>query len=120
MCWCSSMPSKFAIFAAQDGRCFHCGEAMLPSPARKPYRGAPFNNGYTKEHLVPRSLGGGGGKNIVLAHMKCNSKRGATMPTPEMLARAKEIHRIAKSASMTPLFFCPESAGIEIARAGRR
>jgi hypothetical protein len=33
----------------------------------------------TREHLIPRSLGGGGGQNIVIACRACNSARGSDL-----------------------------------------
>ena len=82
------------LFLAQQGICFHCHEPMLWNPTAPSGRRHKF--GWTREHLVPRSKGGGNGENIVLAHKKCNEKRGNTPPTEEMLARAKAIRDRAR------------------------
>lgn len=45
----------------------------------------------SKDHLVPRSKGGKGKRNIVLAHRICNEKRSDKPPTNDMLNRARAI-----------------------------
>lgn len=77
------------LYIAQRGLCFHCGKPMLPTVCRKD--GQTHDAGWTREHVVPKSLGGRNDKNIVLAHLGCNMRRGADHPTPEMIERAREI-----------------------------
>lgn len=61
------------------------------SSAAKKVNGG-YNDGWTREHIVPLSKRGKRGyKNIVLAHIKCNTVRGNTDPTPEMLKRCEDI-----------------------------
>jgi 5-methylcytosine-specific restriction endonuclease McrA len=73
------------LWLAQDGgRCFHCNEQMDYSPCRSKRN----LNGWTREHLVPRSRGGKNAFNIVLAHHWCNGVRGSAMPTQEEMERA--------------------------------
>jgi 5-methylcytosine-specific restriction endonuclease McrA len=97
-----SLPSKLLLWLAQSGLCFHCHEPMAIGPARKTSGG--YDNGWTREHLVPKSKGGKHGHNVVLAHVKCNSARGNADPTPEMLRRGRAIHknarRLARRGSM--------------------
>lgn len=71
---------------------------MIPTVAKKGEDGQ-LDNGFTKEHVKPRKLGGKGGKNIVLSHAKCNSHKGCKMPDDEMLARVKRIWHKAKKIS---------------------
>ena len=75
------------LYLAQRGLCFHCHEPMIWSAKNKRRHWLS----YTKEHLLPRSKGGKGRTNIVLAHGKCNVRRGDSLPTPEMMDRAKLI-----------------------------
>jgi 5-methylcytosine-specific restriction endonuclease McrA len=82
--------SIIRLYLVQRGLCFYCMEPMLMS-SRIP--GKTGHKGWTREHIVPRSKGGKDGyANLVLAHLNCNARRGNADPTPEILARAKEIH----------------------------
>lgn len=73
---------------------------MLMSAARKKSNGK-VNKGWTREHVIPLSKGGVRGQtNIVLAHSKCNSDRGNSAPTDDMLKRADEIRE--KSLKFSP------------------
>lgn len=76
------------IYNAQGGKCFHCNGLM----DNDRYHRKQCLNGYTCEHLIPRSKGGKGGPNIVLAHHDCNNVRRDEMPTQDMLNRAALIH----------------------------
>jgi 5-methylcytosine-specific restriction endonuclease McrA len=78
---------------AQGWLCFHCGKPMEKHSARKLKSGS-YDNGYTKEHVVPRKLGGRN-SHVVLAHLPCNSKRGHEAPAAHMMARATDIWRSA-------------------------
>lgn len=84
------------LYLAQKGRCFHCLLPMLMGSVRKKASGA-YNQGWTQEHLVPKSKGGKKGSNIVLAHIRCNGKRGNADPTAAMLHRARLIWAEARS-----------------------
>lgn len=67
--------------------CFWCGGIFA-------YRG---KNAPTIEHFIPRSLlkGAGGQANVVIAHSRCNHKRGARYPTEdEMRAFVKVKGRV--------------------------
>lgn len=84
-----------AIYLAQQGRCFHCTKPMLMSACVRSASGN-HNNGWTREHVTPRSKGGRRGyKNVVLAHAKCNHRRGNADPTPDMVERHARIRLIA-------------------------
>lgn len=50
------------------GKCFHCGGLTLLTVIRCPRQA-------TRDHYIPRSKGGGDGKNIVLACYQCNSRK---------------------------------------------
>jgi 5-methylcytosine-specific restriction endonuclease McrA len=67
---------------------------MEKHSARKMKNGS-YDNGFTKEHVVPRKLGGRN-SHVVLAHLSCNSKRGHEAPAAHMMARAKEVWAAAK------------------------
>lgn len=75
-----------ALWRAQNGRCFHCGDPMLIR-----VRG---NHGrrWSREHLVPRALGGAGAGNVVLAHRACNAARGCSLPSQSESDRARAIY----------------------------
>lgn len=60
-----------AIYVAQVGRCFLCGDPMDPRPYRK-----RRPNGWTREHLKP-----GDDETIVLAHASCNEAKADRAPT---------------------------------------
>lgn len=58
---------KASLLAEQDHVCFWCRQRMLPHEA-------------TFDHLVPRSRGGGNGRdNLVMAHGDCNAGRADTI-----------------------------------------
>lgn len=99
-----SVPSRLLLWLAQSGLCFHCHKPMGIGPVRK-IKGGGYDNGWTKEHLVPRSKGGNGrAGNVVLAHLKCNTARGNANPTSEMLRRGRVLYknarRLARRGSM--------------------
>lgn len=94
------------LFSAQSGLCFHCDKAMLPHAVKKKPNGKR-DKGWTREHLIPKSKGGGRGKNIVLAHAVCNAERGNEPPTVEMVDKAKAIWRKAAQVS----FVTPSGSG---------
>lgn len=56
--------SKDELYILQQGICWICLKKMKYSDI-------------SKDHLIPKSRGGGYGINILLAHKLCNSKRGA-------------------------------------------
>lgn len=61
------------LHAAQDGLCGLCGDPIcLPSDG-------------TIDHVVPRALGGGNSRNVLLAHGECNNLKADRSPTAEEL-----------------------------------
>jgi 5-methylcytosine-specific restriction endonuclease McrA len=78
-------------YMAQGGRCFHCGKPMHTKHHLK----GGGNNGWSREHLIPRACGGYGIGCIVLAHWHCNNKRGAKRPTSVELTKAAAVFRRA-------------------------
>lgn len=83
------------LFLAQKGLCFHCHGSMV-WPAQY---GRPHHKTMSRDHLVPRSKGGKGKSNIVLAHRLCNEKRGNKPPTQEMINRAQKLWALVNSFS---------------------
>ncbi len=70
------------IVQAQGGRCYLCGK-----PMEKP----------TREHVMPRALGGRNAKNVLGAHSLCNRIKADRYPKPcELLFLAAINLRIAK------------------------
>lgn len=59
------------LYDAQGGMCFHCLRHMEPWPWTKRHL-----NGFTRDHIIPKSAGTSTLRNIVLAHQWCNEKRG--------------------------------------------
>lgn len=53
----------------KSSQCVWCGISVT-------YRGECGPTRATREHVVPRSLGGGGGSNVAVACLRCNSTRG--------------------------------------------
>lgn len=73
------VPTKALLLIAQNMECFFCGNMIDWNTA-------------TKDHMIPQSKGGGGGSNIVLACVRCNSQKADRWPTFEEFSRAKSIH----------------------------
>jgi 5-methylcytosine-specific restriction endonuclease McrA len=66
-----TMRQRLFLYAAQDGLCALCGEAM---------EGAAF--GFSLDHVIPRSLEGFDGfGNLVLCHGECNGRKTNDVPT---------------------------------------
>jgi 5-methylcytosine-specific restriction endonuclease McrA len=60
-------------FKSQRGRCFYCRRAMSLTQDIQ----HPDGLRATREHLLPKSRGGGGEGNIVAACLRCNQARGS-------------------------------------------
>jgi hypothetical protein len=82
---------KLALWEAQGRACCIC-DKYLPEP--RPSAGhAPHVA--TKDHVIPRSAGGG---LVLLAHRKCNTEKGDRPPTE------RELKRIETTlAALSPL-----------------
>ncbi len=69
-------PTKYRLkviqFDRQSGLCHWCRRPMFLAP---PGVDSTRPDLATREHLVPRSRGGGEGENVVLACKKCNNER---------------------------------------------
>lgn len=85
---------KGRLFLAQYGRCFLCSGWMRNIKSDREAK-----EGWTFEHLVPVSKGGKRRDNLVLAHAKCNSRRGSEDLTPEQWAKAKRVLALAAQVS---------------------
>lgn len=68
------MPKLTPVSERQNHRCCYCSHTMVlhkHNNGKSPPRAAA-----TRDHLVPRALGGQGGNNIVAACVQCNHLRG--------------------------------------------
>lgn len=75
------------LHRAQEGKCFHCG---LPIDYGRKLRETPES--WTREHVYPRCRSRGLRNNIVLAHGKCNRKRGSRAPTQTEILRTTALY----------------------------
>ena len=67
------------IFAVQGGVCFHC-QQKIDGPHQT---GRPKPENWTREHIVPKSMGGTDYRNIAIACYRCNGEKGDRAPTKE-------------------------------------
>lgn len=65
-----------AISTRQRGRCYLCGLEWFARPSKTTQRLR------TRDHVFPRSAGGKGDANILLAHDGCNQAKGDRWPRP--------------------------------------
>ena len=72
------------LYDAQRGACFHCLSLMDPWPWSKRHA-----NGFTREHVSPKSGGYGAANNTVLAHQRCNQTRGTKHLSKVDMTRAR-------------------------------
>lgn len=79
-----------ALYQAQGGRCFYCGGPMDDHKF-----GPEHGNGWTRDHVVPRCSGAQRAGNIVLAHYRCNRRKGSRQPQPTEMIRARLMWRHA-------------------------
>jgi 5-methylcytosine-specific restriction endonuclease McrA len=64
------------IHDRQHGRCYLCLGAFVHE------RGPSARLARSRDHVFPRTAGGGGLANILLAHRVCNERKGNRWPTP--------------------------------------
>jgi hypothetical protein len=83
---------------AQNNQCFHCQDLMLLPDLDTLYRTDERNDERVAsyDHLLPKSKGGRGGFNLVIAHRGCNSKRGQEIPTGDEIARLDALNENRK------------------------
>ncbi len=94
-----------ALFAVQNGLCFHCDKPMIFLRTE----GAQKALLATREHIYAAGNGKKGmHHNIVLAHARCNHDRGAKLPTDDQLQKAREIY---SKLGITP--FIPDAEYIK-------
>lgn len=74
----------------QGGRCFLCGE--------------PVGVKATYDHLIPRAWGGADAAgNVVLAHARCNRRKGDRLPTPDEIDRFVAMRKGSRLGVWPPL-----------------
>lgn len=97
---------------AQGGRCFLCGE--------------PVGAAATFDHLIPLAYGGiDAPANVVLAHRRCNQRKGDRLPTAEEVDRLVQQRRGSRLGVWPPLLVLrehdpqrdPDGAWMAVARA---
>jgi len=64
---------RTSLWNSQNGMCVYCGKKML-KPGDEDYS-EKSGLAATVDHVVPKSLGGRGGRNLVLACRTCNNKK---------------------------------------------
>lgn len=77
----------FRLWMYQSGRCHICGKPMH----FEVYDAATNPNGWTRDHVVPQSMGGRGRDSILLAHWACNQQKDNRLPTYSETLRAVAI-----------------------------
>jgi 5-methylcytosine-specific restriction endonuclease McrA len=92
----------------QSGRCFYCD--------------APVGAKATVDHLIPRAYGGTDEPaNIVLAHRRCNQRKGDRLPTQDEIARLTAQRRRSRIPVWPPIIALadaePGQEWIAVARA---
>lgn len=88
-----------ALFYAQRGLCFHCNTPMREQCARNGHT----QDGWTREHVYPRSTSGRGlANNFVLAHPECNNRRGNRHPTEEEILRTRMLYAVIGETPFVP------------------
>lgn len=76
------------LFELQAGKCFYCqGEMTSESYAK-----GTSPRGWTRDHFIPVVLGGQTNHNIVLAHLKCNTRKGDALPMQDDVERFLQLH----------------------------
>lgn len=78
------------LYSFQECKCFYCNK-FLRYMNYNPENPERFE-GYTIDHLYPKSLGYGLGGNAVLACRKCNEKKANRYPTETEIAKASELY----------------------------
>lgn len=77
-----------ALYRAQEGRCFNCGQPMPP-----PRKNGQLPAAVNREHVTPRALGGAKGyPNLALSHLTCNRIKDDQPPTADQIARLAAIN----------------------------
>lgn len=67
---------RMKVYEESNGKCQLCGDPIDLSLSY------PNKNSFSVDHIIPRSLGGGSGvANLQAAHLQCNRKKGATLPS---------------------------------------
>jgi CRISPR/Cas system Type II protein with McrA/HNH and RuvC-like nuclease domain len=80
-------PCTAALYSAQRGRCVCCDRRMRNHPSQ-----SAADGGYTVEHILPRCLGFGLFANKALTCFACNQAKRDTLPSNELLTRARRIY----------------------------
>ncbi|HYD98564.1 MAG TPA: HNH endonuclease [Alphaproteobacteria bacterium] len=93
---------------AQGGRCFYCAE--------------PVGAKATFDHVIPQAFGGTDDPgNIVLAHRRCNQRKGDRLPTGEEIERLVRQRRGSQLGVWPPILAlaaaAPGEEWIAVARA---
>lgn len=86
-----NVPPASVLYSYQKCRCFFCNKFM-PFKAFNPEK-PDRKDGYTVDHLFPRSLGFTKSGNSVLACRKCNEKKANRNPSLTEIVKAWEIYQ---------------------------
>lgn len=89
------IPTK-VLMIVQKRRCYICNKFMCGKVRKKGYNKQKFKyRKATRDHVFPKSLGGKGHGNIVLAHAECNSRRGNALLPDNLSVKALYIRLAA-------------------------
>jgi hypothetical protein len=92
------------VWLIQDGLCSLCQKRLPP----RSWRDEPgLRDGWSREHVVPRSRGGRLPNNVLLAHRRCNSNKSDKPPTPGLQHTARKVwalwHRALRTGRIVSL-----------------
>ena len=86
------------MYYAQNRACFYCSK-LMENGSHTPER----RHGYTRDHVLPRSLGYGTIGNIVLCCDKCNRKKGKELPNHNEIERCVQLWNRIKGGPIPEL-----------------
>lgn len=72
------------LFALQHGRCFYCQTHLSNHVWENKNK---RRLGWTRDHFLPKCLGYGLTRNVVLTCRTCNARKGDSIPDPKMFVK---------------------------------
>lgn len=90
------------LWIPSRGRCCYCKRKL-----RKQFTSRHYDDAPTREHIVPRSLGGTARLNLVLSCAKCNTARSNNPLSDDHFFRAKEAQAVRIAYLLASQFMEP-------------